>query len=82
MNVLGALVVFFVVSMSAAVADELHAYGATPTRAAYRAVGEVAGIRTVAINVVGRYAVVLTKGGILEGESASDPILVQRFAFE
>ncbi len=81
MNVLGAIVVLFGLSASAAVADEHHAYAATPTRAADLAVGGVAGIRTIAMNVVGRYAVVLTKGGILEGEPATDPILVERFAF-
>ncbi len=33
------------------------------------------------VNVVGRYATVLTSGGRMEGELVSDAILVQRFSF-
>ena len=61
----------------------LHNYDATPQAAAIQAVSF--GLKRPAIirrmNVVGRYAVVLTSGGMMEGSTVSAPVLVQHFSF-
>ncbi len=55
----------------------------TPQRAAINAVGM--GLKkppvVVRTNVVGRYATVLTKGGMMEGRPVTEPIFVERFSF-
>ena len=55
----------------------------TPQAAAIGAFGAAAARPAVVerVNVVGRYAVVLTKGEIVEGEQLTDPILLERFSF-
>lgn len=60
-----------------------HPYAATPQRAALGAVGHGSGVSPVVVrlNVAGRYAAVLTKGGIMEGDRVTEPILVERFSF-
>ncbi len=56
---------------------------ATPQRAAVRIVSF--GLKTPATvkhtNVIGRYAVVLTSGGMMEGSNVTAPILVEHFSF-
>ena len=55
-------------------------FSATPQQAALRAVGsppQKAIVRRV--NITGRYAAVLTSGGIMEGAPVKAPVLVKRF---
>jgi len=56
---------------------------ATPQQAALQAVGFGAKVPAAVkrVNVVGRYAAVLTNGGVMEGSKVTDPILVERFSF-
>ncbi len=58
-----------------------HSYAATPQRAALRVVDFRAKPVVRRINVVGRYAMVLTRGGVIEGSRATNPILLERFSF-
>lgn len=61
----------------------LHAYAGTPQAAATQAVSF--GLKKAPvvrrINVVGRYAVVLTSGGMMEGSEVTESILVEQFSF-
>jgi hypothetical protein len=61
----------------------LHTYAATPQAAAIKAVdyGEKRALVIRRINLVGRYATVLTSGGRMEGALVTEPILVERFSF-
>lgn len=61
----------------------LRAYAGTPQAAAIQAVGF--GLKKTPvvrrINVAGRYAVVLTSGGMMEGSEVTEAILVEQFSF-
>jgi len=61
----------------------MYAYAATPQTAAIHAENIEAKNRVVVrrVNVVGRYAAVLTSGGRIEGKLNNDPILLERFSF-
>ena len=58
---------------------------ATPQQAALRTVGFGFGLEpppvVVRVNIAGRYAAVLTRGGIMEGSKVTDPILLEHFSF-
>ncbi|HLJ84137.1 MAG TPA: hypothetical protein VKT51_08205 [Candidatus Eremiobacteraceae bacterium] len=58
-------------------------FASSPQQAALNALYQPKG--TVAVvermNVVGRYAAVLTHGGLMEGSAVIEPILVERFSF-
>jgi hypothetical protein len=58
---------------------------ATPQQAALRTVGFGFGLTpapvVVRVHIAGRYAAVLTRGGIMEGSRVSDPILLEHFPF-
>ena len=60
-----------------------HAYAATPQAAAIQTV-RIGLYKTPVvrrINVVGRYAAVLTGGGMMEGSKVAESILVEHFSF-
>jgi hypothetical protein len=61
----------------------LAPHAATPQAAAVGVVSFAAKTppSVLRVNTVGRYAVVLTSGGKMEGASVTAPILVQRFSF-
>lgn len=54
-------------------------FAATPERAALRAVGFVSQPKVVRVNRAGRFATVLTRGGLMESQPVREPIFVERF---
>lgn len=61
----------------------LGQYALTPAQAAKDVLHPAKGHSVVVrrINVVGRYATVVSRGGLMEGELTTEPILVERFSF-
>jgi hypothetical protein len=66
-----------------AAAAAFQNFGATPQRAAIRTIdfGLTKAPVVRRVNIVGRYATVLTTGGRMEGSPVTDAILVQHFSF-
>lgn len=60
-----------------------HMYAATPQGAAIRAISYNVKKPPIVkrVNIAGKYAAVLTSGGVMESAPVTDPILVQRFSF-
>ena len=77
------MVIAGAVSVALAGVVQRHAYAATPQQAAIATVYRVPHARIVVVrtNVAGRYATVVTRGGMMEGSPATAAILVQRFSF-
>jgi hypothetical protein len=61
----------------------MHAYAATPERAVIQILAPAAKNAPIVrrVNRAGRYAMVLTSGGKMEGSRVTEPILVERFSF-
>jgi hypothetical protein len=64
-----------------ALATQSASYAATPQKAALAALHSGRPMTVARTNLAGRYATVLIRGAMLEGEPVTAPILLERFSF-
>jgi hypothetical protein len=78
----------FALALVASIGNGLSVFAATPRAALLKAfapearrVHSAGAVGFVRVNIVGRYALILSHGLVVEGEALRDPVLLERFSF-